>query len=314
MITNSPNKNILLAKAKLLKQLRDFFANKNVLEVQTPLLCKTTITAPYLHSFVTKYNAENWYLQTSPEFAMKKLLASESGDIFQICKAFRDEEFGKLHNFEFTILEWYRIGFDHHKLMEEMNELIKLILKTNDAEKLSYEEIFLKYLNINPHLASPLELKNCAQKNNLPEINGMDENDKDLWLQLLLAHFIEPHLGQNNTPTFIYDYPASQAALAKIQIVRARRAVPIKIAERFELYFKGIELANGFHELTDAVEQRQRFIEDNLKRKQLNLPEIPLDEELLTALPNMPNCSGVALGVDRLLMFLINTNKIQDVI
>jgi elongation factor P--(R)-beta-lysine ligase len=308
MVTNSANKNILLAKAKLLKQIREFFALKNVLEVETPLLCKTTITAPYLHSFTTKYKIQNkfetLYLQTSPEFAMKKLLANFRCDIYQICKAFRDEEFGRMHNFEFTILEWYRINFDHHQLMAEMNELIKLILNTNDAEKFSYEELFLKYLNINPHLASAAELKNCAHQNNLPEITGIDENDKDLWLQLLLSNFIEPHLGQNNIPTFIYDYPASQAALAKLRTP--------KVAERFELYFKGIELANGFHELTDANEQRQRFIEDNIKRKQLNLPEVPLDEELLKVLPKIPNCSGVALGIDRLLMFLIKANTIQN--
>lgn len=299
-------------KAKLLNIIRNFFSTKNVIEVETPLLCKTTITAPYLHSFATRYKCFNHevilYLQTSPEFAMKKLLAAGVGDIYQICKAFRDEEYGKFHNPEFTILEWYRVGFTHHDLMAEINQLLKLILKTKDAEKISYEQIFLDYFNLNPHTATAAELKECAKLKNLPETSGIDENDKDIWLQLLLSHFIEPKLGIDK-PVFIYDYPKSQAALAKL-----RKNNDFYVAERFELYYKGIELANGFHELIDPNEQRQRFIDDNIQRSKLNLPQIPLDEELLTILSNIPDCSGVALGIDRLLMLATNANTIQDVI
>lgn len=302
----------LQQRALLLANIRAFFASKNVIEVETPLLCPTTITAPYLHSFTTQYTNGNinkiLYLQTSPEFAMKKLLAAGSGDIYQICKAFRNEEYGRWHNPEFTILEWYRVGFDHHQLMDEMNQLLKLTLQTDDAEKISYEQVFLAYLQINPHTASATDLKQCAIKHGLPKASGIDENDKDVWLQLLLSHCIEPNLGKDK-PTFIYDYPASQAALAKL-----RKTNMITVAERFEIYFNGIELANGFHELTDADEQRQRFLDDNKKRRELNLSEIPLDEELLAALPNIPNCAGVALGIDRLLMLLTDAKSLQDIL
>jgi len=297
-------------RAQLLTKIRDFFSKHDVLEVETPLLSHSSITDPNLHSFTTQYNASNkqsdiLYLQTSPEFAMKRLLASGSGSIYQICKAFRNNEHGHRHNPEFTILEWYRIGIDHHKLMDEMDEFLHFILDCALAERLSYHQVFEKYLMINPHTSSIDELQKCALKNGL---NTISKLDRDGWLNILLTHLVEPHLGHKR-PTYIYDYPASQAGLAKIS-----QKDPA-IAERFEVYINGIEIANGFHELADANEQRKRFVNDLQKRRELNLPEIVIDENFLTALNNdFPDCSGVAVGVDRMVMLLMEVNSIKDVI
>ncbi|GAG97774.1 unnamed protein product, partial [marine sediment metagenome] len=193
----------LKKRAQVIAQIRDFFAKRNVLEVETPLLSNATVTDVHLHSLKT----QDLYLQTSPEYAMKRLLAVGSGSIFQICKAFRDDENGRLHNLEFTMLEWYRVGFDHHQLMDEMEELLQLILSCGKAKRYSYQEIFEKFLQINPHRASAKELQNCASEHNI----NVDVDDKDTWLQLLMSECIEPNL---KDMVFIYDYPASQAALA----------------------------------------------------------------------------------------------------
>jgi lysyl-tRNA synthetase class 2 len=294
---------MLRQRAKLLTKIREFFAERDILEVETPLLSHSSITDPNIQSFSARYYNENLYLQTSPEFAMKRLLAAGSGSIYQICKAFRNEQAGRQHNPEFTILEWYRVGFDHHALMAEMDEFLQFILHTNLAEKLTYKEIFEKYLQINPHEITKEELRNLAIKKGINDISGLDVDD---WLAILLTHLIEPELGTDR-PLFIYDFPASQAALAKIN--------KNNIAERFEVYIKGIEIANGFHELNDGAEQRRRFLADLKKRRELNLPDIPIDENFLAALDSgFPNCAGVALGIDRLLMLLMNTNSIKDVI
>lgn len=299
--------------ANLLAKIRAFFAARNILEVETPLLGKSTITDPNIQSIIARCHppgsskSQILYLQTSPEFAMKRLLAAGSGSIYQICKAFRDEESGRLHKPEFTMLEWYRIGFDHHDLMDEMDEFLGFVIDAKKAERLSYAEMFQKYLEINPHSASVLELQNCAAQNNLDVSFACDKSsDPDLWLNLLLTHLIEQHLGQNR-PTFVYDYPKNQAALAKI-----RKDGEYFVAERFEVYINGIELANGFHELADADEQRTRFEKDLEKRREMNLSEIPLDEDFLAALKSgLPNCAGVALGVDRLCMIAKNLSDIS---
>jgi lysyl-tRNA synthetase class 2 len=305
---------MLKLRAQLLAKIRDFFASRNVLEAVTPLLCQTTITAPYLHSLTTQYhfpgdhkNSKILYLQTSPEFAMKKLIANGSGDIYQICKAFRDEELGRLHNFEFTILEWYRIGFDHHKLMDEMNEFLQFTLNTKKVERLSYAEAFAKYLQIDCFNTSSEILQKCAHEKGLQNNNNLKNEDIDTWLQLLFSYFIEPNLGEDQ-PTFIYDYPASQSALAKIN-----KSNP-KVSSRFEVYINGIELANGFHELNDAKEQKERFLADQKKRVTLGLPEIAIDEEFINAVGQLPNCAGVALGVDRLLLLLVNANSLEEIL
>ncbi|EKE01651.1 MAG: hypothetical protein ACD_21C00082G0001, partial [uncultured bacterium] len=302
----NPNSNCdtimnIFSRANTLAKIRDFFAKRNVIEVETPLLSHSTNPAPHLNSF----SCDNLYLQTSPEFAMKRLLAAGSGDIYQICKAFRKEEAGRLHNPEFTILEWYRIGFDHHDLMDEMNEFLKEVINTPDAERFTYSEIFAKILGISPHESSLDQLKTVAQNNNSFVTDLPDEFDT--WLQLLFSNLIEPKLGLER-PVFIYDFPESQAMLAKV------RDEQPKIASRFEVYFKGVELANGFHELSDAREQRKRFMQDLAKRRELNLPPIPLDENFLVALPNLPDCAGVALGIDRLLLLAADANSLNEIL
>lgn len=297
------NRTTLQVRAQILAKIRAFFTRRNILEVETPLLSHSTNPAPHLHSFVTSYQKKNLYLQTSPEFAMKRLLAADSGDIYQICKAFRDGEQGKLHNPEFTILEWYRINFNHHQLMDEMEQFLHFVLNAAPAQRITYRELFLQHLGVDP-FGETNELKKIALA------KGLDANltnDHDTWLQLLLTHFIEPNLKQKQ-PVFVYDFPASQAMLAKINPDNP------KVAERFEVYFKGMELANGFHELNDAKEQRQRFAEENKKRTQLNLPIIPLDENFLEVLVHLPPCAGVAVGIDRLIMLAAQTNALSAII
>ncbi len=309
------NLNNLRLRCKILSSIRQFFAEREVLEVDTPLLSHGASTDPHLSSFTSAYhnsgsaNIEKiLYLQTSPEFAMKRLLAAGSGAIYQICKAFRNGEHGRQHNPEFTMLEWYRPGFDHYQLMDEVDSLLQLILHTAPAQRLSYADVFQFYLHIDPHRSSIFELQTCAKKQGLTEVHGLDHSDRDAWLNVLITHFIEPYLGQEQ-PVFIYDFPASQAALAKI------RDDEIPVAERFEVYMGGMELANGFHELTDAQEQHRRFIADNHKRKNLNLPEIPIDHHLLSALSNgLPNCAGVALGIDRLVMLALKVSSLAEII
>jgi lysyl-tRNA synthetase class 2 len=290
--------NIIL-RAKTLAKIRDFFAKRNVTEVETPLLSHSTNPAPHLNSF----SVDNLYLQTSPEFGMKRLLASGGGDIYQICKAFRKDELGRLHNPEFTILEWYRIGFNHHDLMDEMDEFLQSIINTHKAEQLTYKQIFEDHFQIDPHTCSLEQLKIIAKDNNLSVSSMPDEHDE--WLQLLFTHLIEPKLGMKN-PVFIYDFPKSQAMLARVRDEKP------KVASRFEVYFKGVELANGFHELSAPQEQRKRFMQDLSKRHELNLPPIPIDENFLTSLSGLPDCSGVALGIDRLLLLAADSSSLND--
>jgi elongation factor P--(R)-beta-lysine ligase len=297
-------------RAQMLTKIRAFFAARNILEVETPLLGHSSITDPNIQSVTSQYNfagstkQQTLYLQTSPEFAMKRLLAAGSGSIFQICKAFRNEECGNLHNPEFTILEWYHLDFNHHDLMDEMDEFLNYVINSNKAERLSYQDAFKKYLAIDPLNSNTSELRNCALKHNLNDIADLE---KDGWLNILFTNFIEPHLGIN-APSFIFDFPASQAALAQINKTDPR------VASRFEVFINGVELANGFHELANSEEQHQRFLHDLKKRQQLNLPQIPLDNNFLTAVDHLPNCAGVALGIDRLLMIIAKTKNIADVI
>jgi lysyl-tRNA synthetase class 2 len=237
---------------------------------------------------------------------MKRLLAAGSGPIFQICKAFRQGEVGRFHNPEFTMLEWYRPRFDHHDLMNEMDELLQMVLNKPTAERKSYVDVFLEYLQINPHTASMGELANCATANHI-SIAG-DVQDRDTWLQLLMSEYIELRIGQDR-PCFIYDFPATQAALARIQPGNP------PVASRFELYFRGIELANGFHELQDAGEQRKRFEDSLSKRKELGLNLLTIDELFLSALEHgLPDCAGVALGIDRLIMLATQSGNIADIL
>jgi len=308
----------LKKRAEILQQIRHFFAARNVLEVETPLLSHATVTDPHVAGIPAVFRRDNLhaeqivYLQTSPEYAMKRLLAAGSGSIFQISKAFRQGDIGRLHNPEFTMLEWYRVGFDHHDLMDEMDELLQMILQTSAAERVSYAALFEKILGINPHTASVQQLRECARDQAIQFVFQQDEFlsaaiERDMWLALLLTHCIEPQIGQER-PIFLYDFPESQAALAKIRY----EEVP-PIASRFEVYFKGVELANGFHELQNAAEQRKRFENDWLIRQQ-NKMAVTIDENFLAALEaGLPECSGVALGVDRLIMIALGAAAINDV-
>ncbi len=296
----------LKQRAAIINSIRHFLEQRGVIEVETPLLCHTSVTDPYIQSIAATLQQQRYYLQTSPEYAMKRLLAAGSGAIFQLGKAFRLDEVGNRHNPEFTMLEWYRPDFDHHQLMDEMDELLKSVLKTDPAERVSYRELFATYFEIDPHLANIETLQSIAKTHQLDVQANID--DVDTWLMLLMSHVIEPQIGRKR-PIFIYDFPVTQSALARIQ-----KTTP-PVASRFEVYFKGMELANGFHELQDANEQRTRF-EANLKtRRELNLEPLPLDENFLAALRHgLPNCAGVALGIDRLVMLALAKTNISEVV
>jgi len=303
----------LQLRAHLLARIRSFFAAAGVMEVETPLLCPTAATDPALASMHSRYTGpgapagRTLYLQTSPEAAMKRLLAAGSGPIYQLCKAFRDGERGRRHNPEFTILEWYRPGFDHLRLMDEVGALVRTLLGLAEAERLSYREAFLRYCRLDPHTAETGELRAHAAACGVSAVAGLDAEARDGWLDLLLSHQVEPRLGRER-PTFLYDYPASQAALARV-------VGDPPVARRFELYVDGLELANGYHELTDAVEQRRRLLEDLEIRRARGLPELPLDTRLLDALAaGLPDCAGVALGVDRLVMMAARAESLDQVL
>jgi lysyl-tRNA synthetase class 2 len=296
-------------RAELLSNLRRFFIERNILEVETPLLCSSGITDPSIEPFTVSSNDVRLpprFLQTSPEYAMKRVLAAFGEPLFQIAKAFRDGEVGSRHNPEFSLLEWYRPGFDHHQLMEEVADLVQGCLGARPVEKYSYRQLFLERLEVDPFTAPITRLEAVARRHLDP---GSLSGDRDLWLDLLMSHVLEPGLG-DGTVCFVYDYPASQAALARVV-----RADDVSVGQRFELYVDSMELANGYCELTDAVEQRQRFEHDNALRRARGQQDRPVDENLLAALEQgLPNCSGVALGIDRLLMLMTGASHIKDVL
>jgi len=294
-------------RSEVLKTIRQFFDARGVMEVETPILSRSTVTDLHLKSLSTRLtgNDQGLFLQTSPEFHMKRLLAAHGEPIFQVCKAFRDGESGRRHNPEFTILEWYRPGWDHHALMGEIDELLNAVLATQPGERLSYAETFQRHIGIDPHTILDVELR---QRANALGVRGSSDLGRDDLLNLLLTHQIEDDLGRDR-PTFIHDYPATQAALAKV------RDGETAVSERFEVYVEGVELANGYHELTDPSEQRRRFRRDLEDRQRFRLPVPPLDERLIAALEaGLPDCSGVALGVDRLVMLKLGTRNISDVL
>ena len=298
---------VIRQRAELLATLRQFFFDREILEVETPLLCRGGITDPSIEPFLVPCAGESGpprFLQTSPEYAMKRLLAALGEPIFQISKAFRDGEAGPRHNPEFSLLEWYRPGFDHHRLMDEVANLVICCLGQRPLQKYSYRELFVERLQIDPFTASIADLETTARCHLDP---GDLSGDRDLWLDLLMSHIIEPQL---QGMCFVYDYPAPQAALSRIVTVNG-----VDVGQRFELYVDGIELANGYCELTDATEQRRRFEADNARRRERGQPERPIDEHLLAALEHgLPECSGVALGVDRLLMLKTGASEVRDVL
>jgi lysyl-tRNA synthetase class 2 len=301
----------LHARAALLATLRGFFAEVGVLEVETPLLSSAAVSDPALASFAVHRASGGHcgYLHTSPEFPMKRLLAAGSGAIYQICKVFRDDERGRRHHPEFTLLEWYRPGWDYQQLMDEVAAVVRLALAQPalPVEKISYRELFREQLQLDPWTTTVAELRPTALAAGIADAAQLDLNH-DGWLDLLLTHCLEADLGQNGM-TFIYDYPPTQAALARL------RLGTFPVAERFELYLQGVELANGFTELGDAVEQRARFAADLAERQAQHLPLPPLDEHFLAALTaGLPHCAGVALGLDRLLMLATDAAHIDAVL
>lgn len=297
----------LHARAEFIQKIRQFFESQGVLEVDTPLLYHTPVTDPYLKAFSSPYRGHNLYLQTSPEYAMKRLLAGGSGPIYQICKAFRDEEFGNLHRPEFTMLEWYRPGFSEQNLINEVDELMQLVLKTSPLEQISYQALFEKYCDFNPH---QITLKAAIEALAQHQITlfGLDKPSIDDCLMLLFSNLIEPQIGQDR-PIIVFDFPASQSALAKTKCVEGQT-----VSARFELYFKGIELANAYDEENDASKLRARFEEDLKTRESLGLPQVPIDEKLLAITDQIPNGCGIALGLDRLIMLALGENNLGAII
>jgi lysyl-tRNA synthetase class 2 len=274
---------------------------RSVLEVDTPILSAHATVDKHIESFSTG----NGWLQTSPEFAMKRLLCAGSGPIYQICHVFRREESGRHHNPEFTLLEWYRPGYDHRRLMDEVEELLRdLGFATAPLQRQSYRDAFRQHAGLDPFTATLAELRAAAD---FPGEPGAQAQERDFWLDLIMSAKVGPRLGLS-APVFLYDFPASQAALSRVNG---------EVAERFELFWKGIELANGFHELADAAEQRQRFVADQSWRKAQGHVVPPYDHHLIAALgtesgSGLPDCAGVALGLDRLLMLMCDLPDIAQ--
>ena len=298
----------LAVRADLLRVLRRFFVDRGVLEVDTPLLSQGTIPDAGIDIFRLPSEADepDRYLQTSPESAMKRLLAAGSGDIFQICKAFRQGEAGRHHNPEFTLLEWYRVGWDHAALMREVAELLGIVLKSDGWQIWPYRALFIELLGVDPldEQTSLTGLTDLAQS----RIGVLPESlDRDAVLDLLMSHCIEPEISDWGM-VFVTDFPLSQAAMA--------RCIPmgdVDVAARFECYVHGKELANGYWEQIDADALATQLQAENTRRQYRGLPQRPLDERLLAAHRHgLPECAGVALGVDRLLAMKLGVENLAE--
>jgi len=308
-----PSPNALRLRADLYRLIRAFFFERRVLEVETPILSAAGNTEPNIDSFTTSFHGhvdagarERW-LRTSPEYPLKRLLAAGVGDCYELGRVFRNGEAGGRHNPEFTMLEWYRVGQDHRQLAAEVVDLVQaavaLVGRQAAVQVCSYRQLFGDMLGLDP-LTAPIEALQQPLAASRLDPEGLTRDD---WLDLLITHRMQPAFPRDRI-TVIHDYPASQCALARI-----RREDP-PVAERFELYLGPYELANGYHELNDAAEQRARFERDNAVRRGRGLREVPIDEPLLAVLDAMPDCAGVALGIERLLMCLAGTDAIADVL
>ena len=296
----------LIKRARLLAQVRDFFSLRRVLEVDVPVLGERTVSDPHLDSLYTE--APQRYLQTSPEYFMKRLLAAGSGPIYSLAKAFRAGDKGRNHNPEFTLLEWYRPDWDENQLMSEIAELLESVSCTSNAgaQRVTYRDIFLATVNLDPHQASFEALAKLAS--DIAQRDMRDES-RATCLDLIFSFEIEARLPPGIV--FVHDYPECLCALAQLGVDEQG----VTVARRFEVFLDSTELANGYFELLDADEQRCRFSEDNRQRKVMGKPEIPVDEKLLAALDaGLPSCAGVALGIDRLLMHLVGAQHIEEVI
>ena len=300
-------------RASIYALIRSFFATRDVLEVETPILSAAGNSEPNIDSFSTTFSghvdagASLRWLRTSPEYPLKRLLAAGIGDCYELGRVFRNGEAGGRHNPEFSMLEWYRVGWNHRQLMEETITLIEATLamvgRRAEVHIVSYRQLFLDELGIDPLHAAIDELRAALIDYSI-EPSGLVRDD---WLDLLITHRLQPWFPRDRI-TVIHDYPATQCALAKI------RAGDPPLAERFELYLGHHELANGYHELNDAAEQRERFARDNAIRRERAAAELPIDTRLLDVLDALPDCAGVALGIERLLMCLADTNAIADVL
>jgi len=292
----------------MLQDIRAFFDARDVLEVETPLLARHGASDPNMANLKVRVEAGDRYLQTSPEYAMKRLLAAGFGDIYQMTRAFRSAEAGVRHNPEFSILEWYRVGMDHHALMQEVETLFHQLWAGRlhgPADEFSYQQIFQQYLDIDPLSCANSELEAKADALGLMPEGALD---RDGILDLLMSLAIVPELPKGRL-TFVHAWPRSQASLARLLSDQPG------CAARFEVYYGDLELANGFWELSDAREQAIRFTADNEKRESMGLPAVPADTDLLAALQSgLPNCAGVAVGLDRLLMALQGAGQISEVI
>ena len=301
---------MLQARAELLSTLRQFFFQRSVMEVDVPVLARSSVTDINIESIPANIYSESGYLQTSPEYFMKRLLSQGAGDIFCLGKAFRNGEQGCRHNPEFSLLEWYRCGWDEHQLMDEIAELISLVFAARSSQPLAitkrtYADCFSQILGIDPHGADLVELQEKAVAASSDSWTGESRAN---CLDLLFSQLVEPQLPSGLV--FVYDYPACQSALAQLHNDTQGR----QVSRRFEVFLNGLELANGYFELTDRAEQQQRFDGDNAQRIEASKPQIPVDRHLLAALDHgMPSCAGVAMGVDRLLMQLEGADSITQV-
>jgi elongation factor P--(R)-beta-lysine ligase len=306
---------LLRLRAQTLQKIRRFFADRTVLEVETPLISKSISTDPNLDFFTTDYQLpptqRTLFLQTSPEFAMKRLLAAGSGSIFQICKAFRNGESGRFHNPEFTLLEWYRVGFNLSHLMDEVDELIALLFDQNPlqtTQKVSYQALFQQHTGLNPLVFSYQDYAEYAHDSGLIDAKALCGHDHVVWLDFIFSHQIQPHLGKNAL-CMVHGYPACMSSLARIN-----HDNPL-ITDRVELFINGVELGNGYYELSDAKEQERRFDKEIAIRQGNKRPNVVKDERLLAALElGLPDCSGIAIGLDRILMLLSNSPTIDGVL
>jgi lysyl-tRNA synthetase class 2 len=297
----------LQARADLYAQIREYFSTRDVLEVETPIINACAVTDLHIDSMHVKHRKSDRYLQTSPEYAMKRLLAFHKRDIYQLCKVFRAGEEGKNHHFEFTMLEWYRVGWSYQDLINEVDGLVKSLLQNSirlsQTNYITYKELFLNYCNLDPWQTEQVDYIRACEDAGISL--GIELSNQE-YQELLLDQAIAKQLPKDRL-TFVSDFPAQQAALAKINNVG--------IAERFELYLGDIELANGFQELTYASEQLKRFQSDNQKREQLGKEQLEIDEKFIAALQfGLPESAGVALGIDRLLMLMLSVTEIKEVL
>lgn len=306
---------LIKLRANLLHEIRAFFYANNVLEVETPILCQSAGTDPYLEHFATHQpKAENTplFLQTSPEFAMKRMLSANAQSIYQICKAFRQGESGRMHNPEFTLLEWYRVGFSLQQLMDDVELLLSRFLSVehfpDKAERVSYADVFSQYTGLDALRFNLNEYQSVATLQGFSEAIALCAKDHARWLDFLFSHCVQQHLGRKGL-CLVYDYPACLPSLARAKIDNSL------VVERVEVFVQGVELGNGYFELADVKEQRYRFEQDILLRKKNGAVKMMMDERLLAALQSgLPDCSGIAIGLDRLLMIISQKKSIHEVL